>query len=114
MVVFHHQDGLVSAGNLLSLAYRDVFGSLIDGRQKNGEGCSSGYVAFKQDITAALFDDAVNRGEPKTSSFSDVFGRKEGLEDAVAQFRRDAATGVQNCELHVASGRHLRVPRQFP
>src|SRR5450432_585140 len=57
-------------------------GSILVGRQVNGEAAALADVAVHGDPTAVLLDDAVADGEAEPGPLPDVFRREEGLEDA--------------------------------
>ena len=51
-----------------------------------------------------LLDDAVDCSQPESGALADLFGRKEGFEQAVAHDRIDAAAGIGHSQADVVAG----------
>ena len=68
LLVFHNEDGgvvLRRRGTLLDVWRVSL---LVRTRQQHGEGRALAYRAFRENVAAALLDDAVDRGQPEAGA----------------------------------------------
>ena len=64
-------------------------------------------LAVNPDVSTALFDNAVNRGEAEPGSFFFLFRGEEGVEDSRLRFFVHTHPGI-------ADGQHYVISRQHP
>src|SRR5437762_2562539 len=65
-------------------------------------GFSSATRALQLDVAAVAGHQRVRDGEPEPRSLAHRLGREEGLEDALAELRRDPRTAVGDLDEHAA------------
>src|SRR3990172_7387635 len=81
-IVLHHQNRLASARDRSRRIRSELLGSAVDLGEVDHERGPFPGLALDPDVPAALFDDAVDGGEPEAGAFSFLLRREERLEDA--------------------------------
>src|ERR1700719_3648429 len=79
------------------------FGGLVDAREINGEDCDASEFALDEDVSAALFDDAVDGGESEAGAFAFFFGGEKRFEDASLGFAVHALAGIADGNHYVGA-----------
>src|SRR5260221_10048254 len=104
-LVFHQQDGFASAYfALLDFGGFQLFGGFFHARQINMESRARSGLAFGENVSIALLDDAVNGREAEAGAFSLFLGGKERFKDAGLSFLVHAVAGIGNRNYGIASG----------
>ena len=65
--------------------------------------------AVDLDVTAGLFDEAVNHAQPQPGALADVFGREEGIEYLVDDIGGYAGPGIAHGNQHIRAGHDVGV-----
>src|SRR5437867_2625427 len=81
-LVFNQEDGLVTLSGLREAwtSHRWIDG-LLDSRQVNLERSTAPRLAVEPDVSVALLDDSIDRGESQPCPKARPFGGEEGLKD---------------------------------
>src|SRR5205814_1133018 len=78
-------------------------------REKDLKGRSNAEFAHHVHPALVLLDDAINRGQPETSSLSDLFGRKERLKNSSQRFLAHSSAGIGDTQAHKPASPRFRM-----
>src|SRR5262249_8405 len=70
------------------------------------------YLAVHFDVSAALFDDAVDSGQPQARAFADLLSRIERLEDTSSSLIVHSSPSVTDSQPYKRSRRNTQFRRQ--
>ena len=96
VLIFHQQQGLRATRRGINpeVRYFECGHPILHARQVDLEDGSHSAFAIGPDESMILFDDAIDRRQPKSGALAEGLGGVEGLENVRQMIRRNTGTGV--------------------
>ena len=110
LFIFHQEDGFRAAQGLLLRGFvLEKFHEIPHRRQVNLEGGSLAGPAGDLDKAAALFDDAIDRGEPQSGAAAHILGGKERFKNVIQSLVVHAQAVIGNPHEDIGAGDEVRL-----
>src|SRR6266436_9748146 len=104
IVIFGQQDGFRAPGRLVVTECLARFVIPTGDGEVDQKGGSLSQFAFREDVAAVLFHNAVYGGQAESGSFAGFLGGEKGLKDVLDGCRVHAHAGVGNREQNITPG----------